>query len=781
MSTRPEDVAIRLSPQGLEDVSRAFKQVLGDINRAGREGQKSFGPLRAIAKDLKSLLPTIGIAGAVTGLIALTKSSLQAADAAGKTAASFGTTTETLTTLQFAAKGAGIENSQLEASLTQLTKSLGELQAENKNIVDAFARLKLAVDDFRGRDVGESFMIVAERLAAIPDSAVKTRTALDIFGKQAVKLIPLMNDLGKKGFDEVRKEAERFGLVVDSQMAAAAAAVNDSFSLMGAQVRGLATQFISGLAPTVATIMEDFREDVAGTGVTAAQDFGKKVGDVIRDVIFFFQFSGRLIGKWAADFVAAVKSIAEQSKAIVTLNFDELVRNEKRYQAGILARKKAFEEDISDLIDKRIASEQRANELASRAVERSEEQKRLIAQLQALEAQQALEEKRRKEKEAADKEAQKRAEQLADAEQKAREIRLETEQKILELQGRSVEAKRLALEEEIRQQEITLAAAGQLTDEIQAQLDKLRELGMIKINLEGIGEAAEREFQTFEQAREQIRTDAELGLISQFEAERRIIDLERSRLPILQQLSAEMQKQAAALGSPQALAAADQFRVKVDEISKSLASATNINQQFVTGGLDAFQSGIEDVLMNLEEFDSVGDIFKSLGSTVANTLRQMAAEMLAAAIRAQALKLILGAFGGGASAGGGAAIGASTGGLVLGPGTGTSDSIPARLSNREFVVRRKAVDAPGVLPFLAYLNRHARLPRARGYAEGGLVTPSGNQPQAGSQPGAGGVRIINVLDPNLVSDAIGSPSGERAILNTIQRNASGIRRLIGGG
>src|SRR5690606_26646054 len=368
--------------------------------------------------------------------------------------------------------------------------------------------LKLAVDDFRGRDVGESFVIVAERLAAIPDSAVKTRTALDIFGKQAVKLIPLMNDLGKKGFDEVRKEAERFGLVVDSQMAAAAAAVNDSFSLMGAQVRGLATQFISGLAPTVATVMEDFREDVAGTGVTAAQDFGKKVGDVIRDVIFFFQFSGRLIGKWAADFVAAVKSIAERSRLIVTLNFDELAKIEERYQAGVLERRKAFEEDISDLIDKRIASEQRANELASRAVERSEEQKRLIAQLQALEAQQALEEKRRKEKEAADREAQKRAERLADAERKAREIRLETEQKILELQGRSAEAKRLALEEEIRQQEITLAAAGQLTDEIQAQLDKLRELGMIKINLEGIREAAEREFQTFEQAREQIRTDA---------------------------------------------------------------------------------------------------------------------------------------------------------------------------------------------------------------------------------------------------------------------------------
>jgi hypothetical protein len=42
----------------------------------------------------------------------------------------------------------------------------------------------------------------------------------------------------------------------------------------------------------------------------------------------------------------------------------------------------------------------------------------------------------------------------------------------------------------------------------------------------------------------------------------------------------------------------------------------------------------------------------------------------------------------------------------------------------------------------------------------------------------GGVRIINVMDPSLVSDAIGSASGERAIMNVIQRNAGGISRML---
>ncbi len=56
----------------------------------------------------------------------------------------------------------------------------------------------------------------------------------------------------------------------------------------------------------------------------------------------------------------------------------------------------------------------------------------------------------------------------------------------------------------------------------------------------------------------------------------------------------------------------------------------------------------------------------------------------------------------------------ASGGYIQGPGTGTSDSIPAMLSNGEYVVRASSVQRLGV-PFLHSLNR---------YADGGLVTSS---------------------------------------------------------
>lgn len=66
----------------------------------------------------------------------------------------------------------------------------------------------------------------------------------------------------------------------------------------------------------------------------------------------------------------------------------------------------------------------------------------------------------------------------------------------------------------------------------------------------------------------------------------------------------------------------------------------------------------------------------------------------------------------------GGSVKAATGGLIRGPGTSTSDSIPAMLSDGEYVVRAKSV-TPKTLPFLRALNSGATLP---GFAEGGLVS-----------------------------------------------------------
>ena len=40
------------------------------------------------------------------------------------------------------------------------------------------------------------------------------------------------------------------------------------------------------------------------------------------------------------------------------------------------------------------------------------------------------------------------------------------------------------------------------------------------------------------------------------------------------------------------------------------------------------------------------------------------------------------------------------------------------------------------------------------------------------------VRIVNDIDPQTISDALATSAGEKVILNTIRRNAAGIKQLL---
>ena len=121
------------------------------------------------------------------------------------------------------------------------------------------------------------------------------------------------------------------------------------------------------------------------------------------------------------------------------------------------------------------------------------------------------------------------------------------------------------------------------------------------------------------------------------------------------------------------------------------------------------------------------------------------------------------------------------GGLVSGPGSATSDSIPARLSAGEYVVRAAAVRQVGVA-FLDSLNGLSAGPRFKGgdlaFAAGGLV-PEVKVPPAQPQMNQA-VRIVNAVDPGVTHDHLQSPAGEKVIVNIIGRNARAIRGALQG-
>lgn len=147
----------------------------------------------------------------------------------------------------------------------------------------------------------------------------------------------------------------------------------------------------------------------------------------------------------------------------------------------------------------------------------------------------------------------------------------------------------------------------------------------------------------------------------------------------------------------------DEQQQKINTISKIQQTSNQLAKDF-SGAITDWITGAQ-----------------SFGDAMKNILQQLIAQLIQAAVYATIVAACTGG-GGGFAARWKGAFGKvfASGGSVAGPGTGTSDSIPAMLSNGEYVLNAQAVDRLGV-PFLNGLNTG----RLRGFASGGLVGSGG--------------------------------------------------------
>jgi len=175
------------------------------------------------------------------------------------------------------------------------------------------------------------------------------------------------------------------------------------------------------------------------------------------------------------------------------------------------------------------------------------------------------------------------------------------------------------------------------------------------------------------------------------------------------------------------------LRASTSDMGRSL-------QQVKVEGLDALENGLVGIVSGTQ---SVADAFKSMANQVIADLARIAIE-----------KLIVNTIGGGifGFAEGGVVQKKATGGFISGPGTGTSDSIPAWLSNGEYVMKAAAVRRIGVNTLDAINNG---MPR---FASGGLVNPGVPRLRASSgavgQDGSGVSMPITINAPGATAETV---------------------------
>lgn len=279
--------------------------------------QRNMAEFQGAASRLASILPALGVGISAAGFSAFVKSSIDAADEMNKLSQKVGLSVESLSALKYAGDLSDVSVEQLGTGLKQLSRNMLDAAAGTGEAKDAFAALGI---DVRGLSNEQVLSKIADQFAQMEDGAGKTALAMKVFGKSGADLIPLLNQ-GSAGLSDLRKEAERLGVVMSSQMARAAEEFNDNLTRMRTHITGIGYSLANDvLGPLGAVASEMGNTSNKANELTSSINPLKTVLEAViitgANVKFVFEGIGREIGAISAQAAALARGSLSEAQAI---------------------------------------------------------------------------------------------------------------------------------------------------------------------------------------------------------------------------------------------------------------------------------------------------------------------------------------------------------------------------------------------------------------------------------------------------------------------------------
>jgi hypothetical protein len=241
------------------------------------------------ANDIKRSLEKIALAGvAMAGVVAsgtalLIKGALDSADALGKAAQAAGTTVETLSMLNYAAKLSSVPTETLVKGLEKLSQSAFKAQNGNAQLSKVFARLGVATTDSSGHleDSGVLMEQVAVKFAHMGTAGGRTALAMQLFGKGGAALIPMLIRYGLEQ-EKINAEAHQFGLVLTTSTVQVAAKAHDSLEKLQMVLKGVGFSVLSATLPALNDMLNKLIDIAKHADIQGlARSFGAQVATAV--------------------------------------------------------------------------------------------------------------------------------------------------------------------------------------------------------------------------------------------------------------------------------------------------------------------------------------------------------------------------------------------------------------------------------------------------------------------------------------------------------------------
>lgn len=321
----------------LSDMDNAVADTADNMEAAGSAAQ-------GWADVMKGQLLADAIKNGLSKMAGLVKDASKAMWDASKAGAAYaddlltmatttGMSTKNLQEYKYMADLIDVSLDTLTGSMSKLTSTMNKANKGNKDAVKTFEDLGVAITDNNGqlRDTEDVFNDVVTALGNIENETERDAKAMDIFGKSAKDLNPLI-EAGADKLRDLAKEANETGYVLSGDALDALGKQQDAMDRLDKKIEGIKNSFAAGLAPSMEEAYDKLGnvfdnpkvrialEDIAGAIGTVIEAAAWLVEKALPGVLDFFGLFDDRIRIFTDDQLELIQATEDLKKAHADMN-----------------------------------------------------------------------------------------------------------------------------------------------------------------------------------------------------------------------------------------------------------------------------------------------------------------------------------------------------------------------------------------------------------------------------------------------------------------------------
>lgn len=300
-------------------------EALGEAaEKAGEVAVAAFEAVVAAAAAVGAAVAA-AMATAGTALVNATTDTAHLADELLTLSSTTGLTTDTLQELNYAAELLDVDTSTVTGSMTKLEKTMSSAIDGSTSAAEKFTDLGISIYDANGnvRDAEDVFWDAIDVLGTFESETERDMAAMDLFGKSAKELNPLIES-GSEAFRALADEAHEVGYVMDGETLDAFGALDDNMVRMSNTAQAVEQSFGQVLLPLLTSAsgdLVDLMGDFSGALSTTGGDIDQIAG-IIED---FAPRAVALVEQYIPQILTIVQSVISALLPVVISMAPQLI------------------------------------------------------------------------------------------------------------------------------------------------------------------------------------------------------------------------------------------------------------------------------------------------------------------------------------------------------------------------------------------------------------------------------------------------------------------------